>query len=225
VGATHVVVGGFQRAGEQVRITARLVTVETGVVDGSAKVTGDLTNIFALQDGVVTQLLKLPAPKRKKPANPQRTLAAYKVYAQSLQDASDVARVEHLRSALDLDPDFHYALYDMRALESRLDRYQKKARGIADERTEKALALVADKTASAQDRNMQAMQAMTMLLQQYRYAALVDVASDITNMDIPAPTPPMVSAKEIAGFYIFTALVQLKRTDLALQHGEQFIAR
>ncbi len=225
VGATHVVVGGFQRAGQQVRITARLVTVETGVVDGSAKVTGDLTGIFALQDSVVTQLLKLPAPKRNKPANPQKTLAAYKAYAQSLQDASDVDRIEHLRSALDLDPDFHYALYDMRALESRLDRYQKKARVIVDEKTEKALAIVGDAKATPQDRNMQAMQAMTMLMQQYRYQAMLDVATDVANMDIPAPTPPMVSAKEVAGFFIFTALVQLKRTDLALQYGEQFIAR
>ncbi len=230
VGATHVVVGGFQKAGNQVRITARLVVVETGVVDTTAKVTGPLTEIFTLQDSVVGRLLKLPPVHKRKPRNKQRTLDAYKAYALSLQPASDTEKMEHLRRALDLDPDFHYALYDLRALESRLDRYARKGKAILDERTKTMLAGVDDVTRPAQERNMQAMSAMNGLMSQFRYQALLDVASRVYEMKLPVPPPaapgmPVINARELAAFYIFQALNILKRGDLALQAGERYLAQ
>jgi TolB-like protein len=227
VGATHVVVGGFQKAGDQLRITARLVVVETGVVDTTAKVTGPVTDVFALQDQVVATLLKTPPPKpRPKPKSPARTLDAYKAYALSLATASDAEKVEQLRRALDLDPDFHYALYDLRALESRLDRYAKKGRLAVDERTQQMLAVVDDATKTPQERNMQAVMAMNGLMSQFRYQALLDVATRIYDLQIPEAPPPMAGmppmrAKEYAGYYVFLSLMMLKRTDLALQAGER----
>lgn len=231
VGATHVVVGGFQRAGEQVRITARLVAVETGVVDTSAKVTGALTDVFALQDSVVGQLLKLDkVPVRPKPKNPKRTLDAYKAYALSLSTSSDAEKIEDLRRALDLDPDFHYALSDMRALESRLDRYARKGALVVDERTQKMLAVVDDVKATPQERNMQAVMAMNGLMSQFRYQPLLDVASRIASMSLPEGEPPMAGmppmrAKEYASYYVFLSLMMLKKTDLALQAGERYVAQ
>jgi serine/threonine protein kinase/tetratricopeptide (TPR) repeat protein len=56
LGATWVVVGGFQRLGELVRITANFVIVETGAVKRTVKVDGRVADIFALQDKIVYEL-------------------------------------------------------------------------------------------------------------------------------------------------------------------------
>jgi serine/threonine protein kinase/tetratricopeptide (TPR) repeat protein len=56
LGATWVVVGGFQRLGESVRITANFVEVVTGEVRNTVKVDGRIDDIFALQDKIVYEL-------------------------------------------------------------------------------------------------------------------------------------------------------------------------
>ncbi len=56
LGATWVVVGGFQKIGEMVRITAHFVDVSTGTVRQTVKVDGRVTDIFALQDKIVYEL-------------------------------------------------------------------------------------------------------------------------------------------------------------------------
>jgi serine/threonine protein kinase/tetratricopeptide (TPR) repeat protein len=56
LGATWVVVGGFQRLGGLVRITANFVDVETGEVRRTVKVDGRIGDIFALQDKIVFEL-------------------------------------------------------------------------------------------------------------------------------------------------------------------------
>jgi tetratricopeptide (TPR) repeat protein/predicted Ser/Thr protein kinase len=56
LGATWVVVGGFQKIGEIVRITANFVDVATGAVRQTVKVDGRVTDIFALQDKIVYEL-------------------------------------------------------------------------------------------------------------------------------------------------------------------------
>jgi adenylate cyclase len=56
LGATFVVVGGFQRLGESVRITANFLIVETGQVKRTVKVDGKMSDIFSLQDKIVYEL-------------------------------------------------------------------------------------------------------------------------------------------------------------------------
>jgi serine/threonine protein kinase/tetratricopeptide (TPR) repeat protein len=56
LGATWVVVGGYQRMGELVRITANFVGVETGAVKRTVKVDGRIGDIFGLQDKIVYEL-------------------------------------------------------------------------------------------------------------------------------------------------------------------------
>ena len=51
-----VVVGGFQRLGDLVRITANVVIVESGQVKKTVKVDGRIGDIFALQDKIVFDL-------------------------------------------------------------------------------------------------------------------------------------------------------------------------
>lgn len=230
VGASAVVVGGYQRSGAQLRITARLVAVETGVVEQTAKVTGSLEQVFALQDQVVAQLLKLPSVKaRPKPRATKKTLQAYEAYAKSLQTSSDAEKVEELRRALDLDPDFHYALYDLRVLESRLNRYLQKSRQVLDERTQAQLAIFDNVDATPYERHMAAIQAMSSLMSQMRYAALLEVASRVSETRLPPAEMPSphaaMNAREFGDYSIYLALTQLKRGDLALQAGERFLQR
>jgi tetratricopeptide (TPR) repeat protein/predicted Ser/Thr protein kinase len=56
LGATWVVVGGFQKMGELVRITAHFLDVATGTVRRTVKVDGRVTDIFALQDKIVFEI-------------------------------------------------------------------------------------------------------------------------------------------------------------------------
>jgi serine/threonine protein kinase/Tfp pilus assembly protein PilF len=56
LGATWVVVGGYQRLGGLVRITANFVEVATGELRGTVKVDGKIDEIFALQDRIVYEL-------------------------------------------------------------------------------------------------------------------------------------------------------------------------
>ena len=56
LGATWVVVGGFQKIGELVRITANFVDVATGAVRQTVKVDGRVADIFTLQDKIVYEL-------------------------------------------------------------------------------------------------------------------------------------------------------------------------
>ena len=56
VGVRWVVSGGFQRAGDAVRITARLTDVASGVVHHTVKIDGTLRDIFELQDRIVDEL-------------------------------------------------------------------------------------------------------------------------------------------------------------------------
>jgi serine/threonine protein kinase/tetratricopeptide (TPR) repeat protein len=56
LGATWVVVGGFQKMGEQVRITTDFLDVATGTVRRTVKVDGLVGDIFSLQDKIVYEL-------------------------------------------------------------------------------------------------------------------------------------------------------------------------
>ena len=55
-GAAWLVTGGYQRFGEQIRITARLVHTGTGAVAAGVKADGDASEIFALQDRIGKEL-------------------------------------------------------------------------------------------------------------------------------------------------------------------------
>ena len=56
LGVSWIVGGAFQRLGDQIRITARIVEVETGAVGETIKVDGAVDAIFALQDRIVAEL-------------------------------------------------------------------------------------------------------------------------------------------------------------------------
>ena len=56
LGVSWIVTGGFQRLGDQLRITARIVSVETGTAHETVKVDGRIPEMFTLQDRIVAEL-------------------------------------------------------------------------------------------------------------------------------------------------------------------------
>jgi len=57
-GAELLLRGAFQRIGQQVRITARLVRVKSGKIRSVAQTTGALEQVFSLQDGLARDLTR-----------------------------------------------------------------------------------------------------------------------------------------------------------------------
>ena len=57
LGARWLVTGGYQRLGDQLRITARLVDAATGAVVRSAKIDGAIDDLFGLQDRIAAELV------------------------------------------------------------------------------------------------------------------------------------------------------------------------
>jgi non-specific serine/threonine protein kinase len=56
LGAAWILAGGYQRIGEMIRITARLIEVVTGEILKTVKIDGRITEIFDLQDKIVYEL-------------------------------------------------------------------------------------------------------------------------------------------------------------------------
>lgn len=56
IGARWILTGGYQKIGEMLRITARVVGVESGEVVRTVKIDGQMKDIFELQDKIVYEL-------------------------------------------------------------------------------------------------------------------------------------------------------------------------
>ena len=129
-----VVVGSFQRAGDRIRITARLVDVPSGATLADAKVDGRLDEIFDLQDRIVRQFsaaLGVEGPHGR-PArmgaretsnlDAFRAASEARVKLDSLDPAQVAIAVEGFERAVRLDPRYalayaglanaHYLLYE-----------------------------------------------------------------------------------------------------------------
>jgi TolB-like protein len=248
VGARTVVVGGYQKAGSKIRITARFVSVETGVVRDTAKTTGALSRIFALQDEIVERLIgRKPAPRKRaakkkrasgapkaakaakgeaeaeSPDAAGRTIDAYRLYSLSLVTSSQADRVKFLKRAIELDPSFHYALEDLAKLEQRLEHYAKTDDRIRRERSARGLDAITDLRRSGDERVQLAYQLMMSDLQGARYRELQRAAQQVYSLDDLPRHWGMVDVKETASYYIVFSHQMLKEKDLALQAGERHL--
>jgi eukaryotic-like serine/threonine-protein kinase len=98
LGATWVVVGGYQRMGPMVRITANFVDVATGELRGTVKVDGQIDNIFELQDKIVYELSQglNVALQGSEVANIEkretRSVEAYESYARGMMNLRQATR-------------------------------------------------------------------------------------------------------------------------------------
>jgi serine/threonine protein kinase/tetratricopeptide (TPR) repeat protein len=116
--ARWIVSGGYQRFGDQIRITARFVEVETGVVLRNVKIDGGLPDIFTLQDRIVFELtrglnLQLEGTAIEQIQKQEtRSVHAYELFSRGMmtlrmaaRDAPDRA-ISLFQKALDLDPEY-----------------------------------------------------------------------------------------------------------------------
>ena len=100
LGADLLVVGSFQRAGDRLRITARIVDVTTGEAIGDAKADGLLADVFDLQDRIVSQLsaaIGSRGESRPRRSRETSSLEAYQAFTEArlrleTLDGSEVAR-------------------------------------------------------------------------------------------------------------------------------------
>ena len=88
VGARWVLAGGFQRAGDVVRVTGRLLEVGTGAVVHTVKADGRLAEIFDLQDRLVRELgaglrMSTPAPTARA-AEETQVIEAYEAFSKGV---------------------------------------------------------------------------------------------------------------------------------------------
>jgi TolB-like protein/tRNA A-37 threonylcarbamoyl transferase component Bud32/thioredoxin-like negative regulator of GroEL len=86
LGARFVLNGGLQRAGDVVRLTARLTDVQTGAVAATVKIDGRMEEIFAVQDRIVRELetaLRI-APKAPADTDETHVLEAYEAFSKGV---------------------------------------------------------------------------------------------------------------------------------------------
>ena len=121
LGAHWVVWGGFQKAGSRIRLTPQFAETETGDVVSAEKIDGDIEDIFALQDRIVTRLaevlrIKLTREELERIEHPETSkLTAYELYAKGKQAfqrwGKESARTAsaYFRRAIEIDPDYGLA--------------------------------------------------------------------------------------------------------------------
>jgi non-specific serine/threonine protein kinase len=118
LGARWMVSGGYQRAGAQLRITAHIVEVATGVTLRTVKIDGAIAEIFSLQDRIVFELtqgleLHLAGSEIAEIQRDEtRSVEAYELYSRGTmtmrlasRDAPDRA-ISLFEKALAIDPDY-----------------------------------------------------------------------------------------------------------------------
>lgn len=125
-GAEELVVGSYQIIGQKIRINARFVDVEKGKIKKTAEATGNMDQIFDLQDQIAASFLdnlKLPITQEEKAlvtTQPTESLEAYKLYSQAMdtytpqgKSLDDEKRIELLNRSARIDPRFFVAFISL----------------------------------------------------------------------------------------------------------------
>lgn len=118
VGARWIVVGGYQRIEDMLRITARFVDVETGEVIKTVKIDGRMKEIFDLQDKIVYELsrdLDLSLRSGELEGIEQKETDVVEAYEAFVKGDIELFRgshesleaaIEHFNRAIQLDPKY-----------------------------------------------------------------------------------------------------------------------
>lgn len=116
--ASWILGGGYQRIGEMIRITARVIDVNTGEVVRTVKIDGHIQEIFDLQDKIVYELsqglnLELGTSEITEiEADETQSVEAYESFSRGMinlrtgsRDSLDRA-IHYFEKAADLDPNY-----------------------------------------------------------------------------------------------------------------------
>jgi len=210
LGARLIVAGAYQRAGAHIRLTARIVRVETGEILGSAKVDGAAADFLSLQDRVTGELLRSAglAPLKLARRPKLRGARTIELYGDAVTEPDPHKRQRLLRAILDADPDFVYATRDLDALQARMGGYGQIASHQLAAEEQRALAKVGDAPA--------ARELYGKMIGARRYHALETAAARLFEHG-PAPL------REESLYALFVARDRLHQFDQALQLGEQYL--
>jgi DNA-binding winged helix-turn-helix (wHTH) protein/tetratricopeptide (TPR) repeat protein len=133
-GADLAVVGSFQRSGDGLRLTARVVDVRTREAIAHAKADGPIADVFRLQDALVADLAAAlpltvtPAAAARMRARETSNLDAYRALTEgrlkleTLDPADVPAAIAHFERAVALDP--RYALAHVGLAHARFWQFQ-----------------------------------------------------------------------------------------------------
>jgi TolB-like protein len=230
LGATMIVAGSYQKASAQVRLIARFVDVATGEIKGSAKVDGQTSDFFSLQDKITAQLCKSAGlepqkvqqfAKRTRPK--LKSFKAVELYGDAVTQADEKKKIELLKLSLDADPQFVYASRDLDALEKRMKSYE----AVSDAMQRSAAAELLRKLKDEKD-PMQRYTTYNMLvaqlMQQGRWRSVIAVSRAIVA-DPPKVPGLMMSVDETAQQNVIRGYDQLHDDDGVLREGEKFLAK
>jgi adenylate cyclase len=126
----RAVVGSFQRAGDRLRITARIVDADSGETQAEAKADGALDRVFDLQDRIVMQFsdalgMSRPGASGRRSVGDTSSLGAYhaftegRVKLEALDSALVPSAIADFERAMELDPRYaaaHVGLANARFL-------------------------------------------------------------------------------------------------------------
>jgi DNA-binding winged helix-turn-helix (wHTH) protein/tetratricopeptide (TPR) repeat protein len=115
LGIDRAVVGSFQRAGDRLRITARIIDAASGECLADAKADGPLDQVFDLQDRIVSQFIEAlgsgrPGPAERRHYRETSSLEAYQAFTEgrvrleSLDAALVAGAIADFERAITLDP-------------------------------------------------------------------------------------------------------------------------
>jgi tetratricopeptide (TPR) repeat protein len=114
-----LLVGGFQHYGNTIRITARFVDVSTGEVLEAVDITGEMDEIFGLQDELALKLIEaigIETTRRERKTvakNPTTSLSALELYGKALKTDDVDEQIALLRQAIEADPEYKEAYNDL----------------------------------------------------------------------------------------------------------------
>lgn len=217
LGATLIVTGAYQQSGDTVRLTARLIRVQTGEIFGAAKVDGKATAVLSLQDRLTGQLLqsagmKAPPPKKRFTVKSWKTM---EVYADAVVETDPQKRAAILQRLVGEDPDFVYARQDLDALQGRMKGYSETSSvqlSQSEQATMKKLASKLD--ASERQRVQRALFAEMIGARRFH-----SLESAVTTLLQQAGG----RGDEELQYALFVARERLHKFDLALQNGEAYL--
>ncbi len=212
LGASHLVTGAYQRQGKLLRVTVRLISVETGQIVGATKVDGELERLLELQDKVSASLLASAgwkpaagAPPVQPRRRPRIATHAIERFGDAELEPDPVKKKAILKEVVAQSPQFDYAVNALAALESRMAGYEAKSAAKYTEREQELLAAGKTRTVLPIMRNAR------------RYHALLAACDSLGNA--------AKDDKELVMFHRFLALEGLKRSDAALAAGEELLAK
>lgn len=219
LGATLIVTGAYQQSGDTVRLTARLIRVQTGEIFGAAKVDGKATAVLSLQDRLTGQLLqsagmKAPPPKKRFTVKSWKTM---EVYADAVVETDPQKRAAILQRLVGEDPDFVYARQDLDALQGRMKGYGETSSVQLSQSEQATMKKLAGKLDASERQRMQRALFAEMIGAR-RFHSLESAVS--TLLQQAGGRGPEDGELQYA---LFVARERLHKFDLALQNGEAYL--